>query len=58
MKAMFTLTAFEILLLEGRSVLLPFQRGAGSERVKKNVHNVRKIKCKKYFHSLPAVDEL
>ena len=34
---MFTLTAFEILLSEGRSVLPPVQRGTGSERV--NVMN-------------------
>ena len=33
-KAMFTLTIFEILLSEGRSVLSPAQRGTGSERVK------------------------
>ena len=32
-KAMFTLTVFEILLSEGRSVLSPAQRGAGSEKV-------------------------
>ena len=32
-KAMFTLTVFEILLSEGRSVLSPTQRGTGSERV-------------------------
>ena len=32
-KAMFTLTVFEILLSERRSVLPPVQRGAGSERV-------------------------
>ena len=33
-KAMFTLTVFEILLSEGRSVLSSAQRGTGSERVK------------------------
>ena len=33
-KAMFTLTVFEILLSEGRSVLSPAQWGTGSERVK------------------------
>ena len=32
-KAMFTLTVFEILLSEGRSVLSSAQRGTGSERV-------------------------
>ena len=32
-KAMFTLTVFEILLSEGRSLLPPVQRGTGSERV-------------------------
>ena len=31
---MITLTVFEIFLFEGRSVLGPAQRGAGSERVK------------------------
>ena len=36
-KAMFTLTAFGILLSEVRSVLSPAQRGTGSERV--NVMN-------------------
>ena len=36
-KAMFTLTVFEILLSEGRSVLSPAQRGTGSERI--NVMN-------------------
>ena len=32
-KTMFTLTVFEILLFEGRSVLGPAQQGRGSERV-------------------------
>ena len=32
-KAMFTLNIFEILLLEGRSVLGPAQQGTGSKRV-------------------------
>ena len=36
-KAMFTLTIFEILLSEGRSVLSLAQRGTGSKRV--NVMN-------------------
>ena len=31
---MFTLTVFEILRLEGRSVLGPAQRGTGNERVR------------------------
>ena len=31
-KAMFTLTVFEILLLEGRSVLSPTQRGTESKK--------------------------
>ena len=35
---MFTLTVFEILLFEGRSVLSPAQRGAGSETV--NFHSL------------------
>ena len=30
---MFTLTVFEILVVEGMSVLSPAQQGAGSERV-------------------------
>ena len=34
MKAMFTLTVFEILLFEARSALLPAQRGTRSERIK------------------------
>ena len=34
MKAMFTLTIFEIFLFEGRSVLRPAQRITVSERVK------------------------
>ena len=34
---MFTLTVFEILLFEGRSVLGPAQRVPGSERVKFSV---------------------
>ena len=33
-KAMFILSAFEILLSEGRSALPPTQWGSGSERVK------------------------
>ena len=33
-KAMFTTTVFEILMSEVRSVLLPAQRGTGSEMVK------------------------
>ena len=33
-KAMFTLTVFEILLSEGRSVGRPAQRGTGSKRTK------------------------
>ena len=32
-RAMFTLTAFEIFLSKGRLVLSPAQRGTGSERV-------------------------
>ena len=32
-KAAFTLTVFEILLFEGRTVLSPVQEGAGSKRV-------------------------
>ena len=38
-KAMFTLTVFELLLSENRSVLSPAQRGTGSERVKVSVKN-------------------
>ena len=38
-KVMFILTAFEILLFKGRSVLTPSQWGRGSERVKFLVKN-------------------
>ena len=41
-KAMFTITVFEILLFEGRSVLSLTQQGTGSERVSvKNQKNVQ-----------------
>ena len=40
-KAMFILTVFEMLLLEGRSVLWPVQGGTESKRVKFTVKNVR-----------------
>ena len=33
-QALFTLTVFEVLLFEGRSVLAPARRGTGSKRVK------------------------
>ena len=36
MKTMFTLTAFDTLLFEGRSVLSTTLRGTGSERAKEN----------------------
>ena len=42
-KAIFTLTIFEMLLFEDRLVLLPTQRGTGSERVNINIkhkHNL------------------
>ena len=42
-KAIFTLTVFEILLSEGRSVLSPAERGTGSERVKVSVKNQKNI---------------
>ena len=48
-KAMFTLTAFGILLSEVRSVLSPAQRGTGSERV--NVMNNLFL----YFQTLGAI---
>lgn len=32
-KSMFTLTVFEMLLFDGRTILSPSQRGAGRERV-------------------------
>ena len=38
-KTMFTLTVFEILLFEGRSVLEPAQRIPGNKRVKYLVKN-------------------
>ena len=34
MKAVFNLTNFQILLLEGKSVLGPAQQSTGSERIK------------------------
>ena len=40
---MFALAVFEILLFEGKSVLCPAQRVAGSERVKKKVYNNKEI---------------
>ena len=39
----FTLTAFEILLFEGRSVVSPAQRVTWSERVKVSVKNQKNI---------------
>ena len=42
-KAIFTLTVFEILLSEGRSVLSPAERGTGSKRVKVSVKNQKNI---------------
>ena len=43
-KAIFTLTVFEILLFEGRSVLRPAQRVTGSERVKISVKNQKNVR--------------
>ena len=40
---MFTLTAFEILLLEGRSVFSRAQRGIGNGRVEVSVKNQTNI---------------
>ena len=37
-KAIFTVTVFEILLFEGRSVISPTHRGTGTERVDKIVN--------------------
>ena len=39
----FTFTAFEILLFEGRSVVSPAQRGTWNERVKVSVKNQKNI---------------
>ena len=40
-KKMFTLTVFEILLFEGRSVMSPAQRGTGNEKfLVKNQKNI------------------
>ena len=39
MKAMFIFTVLEMLLFEGRSVLIPAQWGTGSERVNFSVKN-------------------
>ena len=41
---MFTLTVFEILLSEGRSVLSPAQRGTGNERAKVSLKNQKNIR--------------
>ena len=41
-KAVFTLTVFDILLMEGRSVLQPAQWIAGSERVMSSFFNIVK----------------
>ena len=43
MKAMFTVTVFEILLFEGRSALWPAHRVTGSKRVKISVKNQKKV---------------
>ena len=40
-KAMFTITAFEILLSESRSVLSPAQWGTGNERFNANILNLK-----------------
>ena len=40
---MFTLTVFEILLLEGRSVLTPAQHVAGSETITFSVKNQKYV---------------
>ena len=41
---MFALTVFEILMFEGKSVLSPAQREAGSEGVKVSVKNPKNIR--------------
>ena len=41
---MFTLTIFEILLFEGRSVLGPAQQAPGSEIVKFSVKNEKNVR--------------
>ena len=43
-KTMFTLTVFEILLSQGRSVLWPAQQVIGSKRVKVSVKNQKNIR--------------
>ena len=43
-KAIFTLTVFEILLFQGRLVLSPTQQGTGSVRVKVSVKNQTHIR--------------
>ena len=43
-KTMFTLTVFEILLSQGRSVLWPTQQVIGSKRVKVSVKNQKNIR--------------
>ena len=44
MKAMFTPTAFEIVMSEGRSVLTPAQWGTGSEKVKSKISELLELK--------------
>ena len=55
---MFTLTAFEILLFEGISVLAPAQRGARSERVKETLQRMCfPVKFEKFL-SAPILENI
>ena len=47
-KTIFNLTAFEILLFEGRLALSPVQQGTGSKRANDNLPNQQKIKKKRF----------
>ena len=49
MKAMFTLTIFEILLFKGRSVLSPVQKDTGSKSVNKRISvNISHVMVKNF----------
>ena len=46
-KTIFNLTAFEILLLEGRLALSPVQQGTGSKRANDHLPNQQNLKKKR-----------
>ena len=47
-KTIFNLTAFEILLFEGRLALSPVQQGTGSKRANDHLPNQQNLKKKKF----------